>query len=450
MLVAILILLAILTLSVAIPRLNAGLLGLVCALFLGPFLLKGSTNEIVLQLFPTQLFLTLFGVTFFFTSLHSTQLLDVILLRILGKFSRTPRLIPLILFLGVAILTALGLGNIAAVAFFAPLAIPLAERLGFSKLLMSVLVVGAANAASFSPLALPGIFVHSFLQKSSALSSKISPDIIQWNIFFSVFICISFVTAIGFFLFGGFRWWLAQKNGTREFSFAEQFTQSSTKLNETQLRAARVSVLVLGFFLTACLSQIPWLSSHIPAELGLVLNRLTDVGIIGWIGSLCLVLFKISDTEESLEKMPWSTILLVCGMSAYIELLCRLDVASMVARPLEQSISIPALSSVISFFAALVSAFASSVGVALPLFMPIVESLSSHLDASLVTGLIIAVAVGSHLVDASPLSTLGALCLAQVSDRAERNTLYRHLLFWGFALVPVSAVVGYFVYLVFL
>jgi hypothetical protein len=42
-------------------------------------------------------------------------------------------------------------------------------------------------------------------------------------------------------------------------------------------------------------------------------------------------------------------------------------------------------------------------------------------------------------VDVSPLSTIGALCIAGVADGAASARLFRQMLAWGFAMVPVGA-----------
>jgi hypothetical protein len=52
----------------------------------------------------------------------------------------------------------------------------------------------------------------------------------------------------------------------------------------------------------------------------------------------------------------------------------------------------------------------------------------------------ISINVGSALVDVSPLSTLGALCVATVADRAASRDLFRRLLLWGFSMAVVGAV----------
>ncbi|NBW82037.1 hypothetical protein EBR21_09820 [bacterium] len=438
----VLLLVAILVVSVCFPRLNPGMLALSATLMLAPQALHMSSSEAISGLFPTHLFLTLVGVTFFFTSLNSNCLLDALLQRIVLRFGKFPRAIPLVLFTVVALFTALGMGNIATIALIAPIAMRLADVLKFSKTLMSILVVGAANAASFSPLTLPGILVDSFIHKSPALSSKISPDLLNWTIFVSVFVVISIVTAIGFFLLGGFSWWKTHKK-TNLLKLNSDLPQTSGELSEQQRKAARISLALLLLFLISCLLSMPFASASLPASMLWIPKRFSEIGTLGWIGVLILFLFRVSDFEDSIQKIPWSTILLVSGMSTYIELFNRLGLATELVGALKQNISIVWLTPIVSSAAALVSSFTSSVGVALPLFLPLVENLSRGLDSSVVSALLISVSLGSHLVDASPLSTLGALCMAQVTNKHEREHLYRSLLLWGFAMIPVSGLVGW-------
>jgi hypothetical protein len=49
--------------------------------------------------------------------------------------------------------------------------------------------------------------------------------------------------------------------------------------------------------------------------------------------------------------------------------------------------------------------------------------------------------VGASLVDVSPLSTLGALCLAHAPLGADRTKLFNQLLAWGLSMAVVGAIV---------
>jgi len=49
--------------------------------------------------------------------------------------------------------------------------------------------------------------------------------------------------------------------------------------------------------------------------------------------------------------------------------------------------------------------------------------------------------VGGHLVDLSPLSTIGALCIAALSNEADAKKLFNQLLAWGLSMIVVGAVI---------
>ena len=52
--------------------------------------------------------------------------------------------------------------------------------------------------------------------------------------------------------------------------------------------------------------------------------------------------------------------------------------------------------------------------------------------------------VGASLVDVSPLSTLGALCLSATSEPADARNLFRRLMIWGFVMAIVGALLCQF------
>ena len=57
--------------------------------------------------------------------------------------------------------------------------------------------------------------------------------------------------------------------------------------------------------------------------------------------------------------------------------------------------------------------------------------------------IISAINVGSHVVDVSPLSTLGAMCIANAAAHEDRDRLFRRLLIYGLAMAVVGALVCY-------
>jgi hypothetical protein len=51
--------------------------------------------------------------------------------------------------------------------------------------------------------------------------------------------------------------------------------------------------------------------------------------------------------------------------------------------------------------------------------------------------------IGSHLVDVSPLSTIGALCIAAAPADVDTRRLFNLMLAWGFSMTIVGAALCY-------
>jgi hypothetical protein len=53
--------------------------------------------------------------------------------------------------------------------------------------------------------------------------------------------------------------------------------------------------------------------------------------------------------------------------------------------------------------------------------------------------------IGGHLVDVSPLSTIGALCIAS-AGAVDTRRLFNQLLAWGLSMAVVGALLCYLVF----
>ena len=75
------------------------------------------------------------------------------------------------------------------------------------------------------------------------------------------------------------------------------------------------------------------------------------------------------------------------------------------------------LTGVIAFVTGIISVYSSTSGVVLPAFLPTVPGLIERLGGDPFS-IASSMNIGAHLVDMSPLSTTGAMCIAGISDRA--------------------------------
>jgi hypothetical protein len=87
-----------------------------------------------------------------------------------------------------------------------------------------------------------------------------------------------------------------------------------------------------------------------------------------------------------------------------------------------------------------ISLYSSTSGVVLPAFLPTVPGLVAQLGGGDPVALSLSINVGSSLVDVSPLSTLGALCIAAAPATVDTRALFRQLLLWGISMTVVGGV----------
>jgi hypothetical protein len=99
---------------------------------------------------------------------------------------------------------------------------------------------------------------------------------------------------------------------------------------------------------------------------------------------------------------------------------------------------------VVALLTGVVSVYSSTSGVVLPAFLPMVPGLASTLGASPL-GIAMSMNVGGHLVDVSPLSTIGALCLAGAAAD-ESRMLFNKLLAWGLSMAVVGAALCFVIF----
>ena len=395
------------------PKVNLGLLAIGCAYAIGVWLMGMKEKELA-GLFPASLFLMLTSMTYLFALANENKTLQQLTDRMVRLVNGKPALLPFIFFGMSFILAAAGPGNIAAVALLAPVGMIMAYQTKQSLLLMAIMICTGANSGAFSPIAPTGIIAAGILHQINMNQSNL-----PWIIFAASAAIQSITAFAAFFL----------------FSFLQKSKASNSEILSVPTNNEHLTPFTKNQkFTLVCLSLL--LLSIIIFKLPLVLAAC--------IAFVPMVIFNLADSEAAIKKMPWDAILLVTGVCL---LVCLLEKSGGIALATTLLVSISKVSyinAMLAFITGIISAYSSSSGVVLPAFLPLVPKLIEQLGGGDGFRMAIAIAVGSHMVDVSPLSTLGAICISSVpAIGAVRNRLFRQLMIWGLSMSVVGAFLSF-------
>jgi di/tricarboxylate transporter len=407
--VSLLALLVVIVISCFSP-INLGFLSIALAFLIGRFL-AGLPVSAIVSGFPGTLFLTLAGITLLFAQARVNGTLDKVAARSVRLARGNRGLIPLVFFfLGLGLAT-IGAGNIAATALLAPVAMGVAGRAGISAFLMAIMLANGANAGAMSPLAPTGIIANELMR-------RIGLEGVAWRNYFNTLAAQSVVAFGGYFLFGGLKLFRTEPEPGRSPGVEPPAPDTEPFTGSQWLTVAVIATLVCG----AAFFRI-------------------DVGMGAFVGAALLSLARAADEEAAVKCMPWGVILMVCGVTVLVEVLGKTGGMDLFTRLLARLSDPSTITGVIALVTGVISVYSSSSGVVLPTFLPTIPGIVAHLGGGNPLMIAYSINVGSHLVDVSPLSTLGALCLAAAPPREDRALLYRKLMAWGWSMALVGAVV---------
>ena len=382
--------------------LNVGVLALALAWIVGVYLGSMSLND-VLSGFPVQLFLTLAGVTLMFTQAQLNGTLDRVAHAAVRVCRGNAGLIPVMFFVLGSIIASLGPGNVATAAMLAPMAMAVATRAAIPPFLMAIMVGNGAQSGALSPVAPTGIIV-------TGLMDKIGLGGFEMRTYIANLLAHAIIAFGGYFLLGGLK------------LFKNRYTGGEQDAESTRLVGSHwVTLAVIGVVLV------------------FVLFLNANIGMAAFTGAVVLAALRVADHEQAIRKMPWIPILMVSGVSVLVALLEKTGGLDLFTEILAKFATPGTLTGVIAFVTGVISVYSSTSGVVLPAFLPTVPGLIARLGGD-PFGVASSMNIGAHLVDMSPLSTTGAMCIAGISDPEQVRQTYNKLLVWGLSMTVIGAI----------
>jgi di/tricarboxylate transporter len=383
-------------------RINVGLIALALSWGVGS-LVAGMKSEVVAAGFPAALFLTLAGVTLLFALAEQNGTLEALARRFLGTL-RDPRFVAPLIFVFGALLSGIGPGAVPATALMAPLAMAVGVRAGASAFLVALMIANGANAGNLSPLSAVGIIARDGMAKAGLVGH-------EGKVFFA--------NLAAHVIVGLAAWaWLRSGSSTSN-------PGSNAAPLESLTSKQRLTILLL----------VMWIVGTLFASL--------PVGFGAFAAASVIILSRAADETAALRRMPWGVILMVTGMTTLVSVLEKTGGMELVTSLLAAFATSSTVNGSVAFVTGLISTWSSTSGVVMPAFLPTATALAGRVGGDPLA-IALSINVGSSLVDVSPLSTIGALCVATVTDPEAARGLFTRLMIWGLSMIVAGAVLSQF------
>ena len=393
-----------------VTSVNVGVVSLAMAWIVGVYM-GGMPVAKVIGAFPIDLLLNLVGVTLLFGMANNNGTLGRIASRAVRACKGSAGVIPIMFFIIAVTLASIGPGNIATTAILAPMAMAVAMRASIPPFLMALMVGNGAQAGALSRFAPTGIIVNTSMETIGLAGH-------ETQTYLNNLLAHAVVTFVAYFLFGGWK----------------LFTRSKSA-PQAGARAGEPVVDVEPF------QSAHWLTLAMLVTLVIVVIQFqAHVGMAALTGAAVLSLLRAADEKDAIKKMPWNVILMVCGVTVLIGVLSAQRGMDLFTELLARIATPGTVTFMIALVTGAVSVYSSTSGVVLPAFLPTVPGLAARLGVDPLS-IAASMYVGGHLVDLSPLSTIGALCIAALPNEADAKKLFNQLLWWGLSMMVVGALI---------
>ncbi|WP_376743966.1 SLC13 family permease [Ensifer canadensis] len=425
-----------------IQPINMGALAFAGAFVLGSLIIGMKTSDIFAG-FPSDLFLTLVAVTYLFAiaQINGTiaWLVECAVRLVRGRIG----LIPWVMFLVAAIITGFGALGPAAVAILAPVALSFAVQYRIHTVMMGLMVIHGAQAGGFSPISIYGGITNQIVAKAGLPFAPTS-------LFLSSFFFNLAIAVLVFFVFGGAK---VMKQGLASSGplpdlHPEGVSEAIRGHGGTPARPIREhtygTVGDTASTLRLNNERIITLIGLTALGIGALVFKF-NVGLVAMTVAVVLALLSPATQKAAIDKVSWSTVLLIAGIITYVGVMEKAGTVDYVANAIS-SLGMPLLVALLlCFTGAIVSAFASStalLGAIIPLAVPFL--LQGHVSA---IGVVAAIAISTTIVDTSPFSTNGALVVANAPDD-RREQVLRQLLIYSALIAIIGPIVAWLVFVV--
>lgn len=389
-------------------KINIGLFAIAFSYLIGCFGLGLSSSEVI-ALWPIKIFFIIFSVTLFYNFSLANGALEKLSSLLIYKFRNFPALLPLVVFFVATIISGLGAGYYTVLAFMAPMTLLLCKKANMNIVIAALAVnYGALAGANFmtsqSGIIFRGLMETAAIPAGTAFSYSS-------GVFAATFIIPVVLLSIYSLL--------NAKHNKKSLETVLPEPLSAKQKKSLMLISIMMSIVLIFPILNLILPEIEIIS---------FLNSRIDIGFIAIFFAIASLLMKLADEKTVISLVPWSTLIMICGVGMLISLGVKVGVINELTEWLSTNVPIWMIPILLFVISAIMSVFASTLGVVAPALFPIVPTLAIASGLSPVL-LFICIVVGAQSSSISPFSSGGSLILGSSPADIDKNKLLNALLF---------------------
>lgn len=389
-------------------KINIGLFAIAFAYLIGSFGLDLTASQVI-GFWPIKIFFIIFSVTLFYNVAMVNGALEKLANHLLYACRNFPVLLPLAIFASSTVIAALGAGFYTVLAFMAPMTLLLCQKTGMSKVIGGMAVNYGALAGANFMTSQSGVIFRGLMEGAGVSSSQAFTN--STAIFVSTLIVP--VVVIGAYLL------LNHKKLSIHIT-AEKPTPFDSKQRQSIFLILSLMVVVLAF---------PILHIIFPDNANITfLNSKIDIGFMAILFTVISLLLKLADEKKVIALVPWSTLIMICGVGMLIAVAIKAGVIDVLSLWVSTTIPLWMIPVAMCLIGACMSLFASTLGVVTPALFPIVPAIAAATGLNPII-LFVCIVVGAQSSAISPFSSGGSLILGSTPSGMDHGKLFDDLLF---------------------
>lgn len=379
-------------------NINLGVLGLVSAYICGS-VIGGLPANSILGMWPISVMTQVICIMLFFGVAMTNGAFKAAADKLIYAGRGAAPLIPLLLYISIFIVAAIGTGSTAVYIMALPIYL-VAKQTKMKPGFIPIIIIAGLNAGAWQVFSRDGAMAGGIMSNAGFATEEAAGMSSKLGINFLITSLILF--AVGYVIFQG---WKCQALVTEK---PEPFTKEQ-----------RTTLILVCIFVVIYL--VPTiLNNFIANDLLTYLNARINLFLLSCVFALICLLLKLSTMKQMIETIPWMALITVGGMGTFINVCTNLGVVDALSTFISGNVSAGMVPSLLAICAGFMSLFTATMTVVLPSFYPLAYSLAANMSVS-ASLMVSSISIGAAMSGISPFSTMGAVTYSVVGEEDKQK-----------------------------